>query len=296
MSNRTLRTQRTVKPAIALKSTDLFLTRQGTDTEDAVALMSDINAYVAPHPRYHFHGYAGDQITGDSKFFDRSALGNHGVRGANLSEAQMFANAGYMSTIDPVGGATDSVIRMPNLNYDFLGGEKLIAYWLGKVTPEGTDQPVFGDGGSATYPGFRAICKTTGKLQIALYDSDSDTAFSGTTVNSVFDGNLHSFAFIFDGQTKKYGFWTDETYDTGLSGVYATLTSGTIDCRNANTLNIGQASPAAAASTFGIVTQTRALAILRLSATDTTPSVATLTNVFAQLRANPSKPILASAF
>lgn len=296
MANRTLRTQRIAKPAVRLSSGDLFLTRQGADTEDAVALMSDLGAYMAPHPRYHFHGYAGDQITGDSKFFDRTALGNHGVRGANLSEAQMFANAGYMSTIDPVGGATDSVIRLPNLNFDFLGGEKMIAYWLGKVTPEGTDQPVFGDGGSATYPGFRAICKTTGKLQIALYDSDSDTAFSGTTVNTVFDGTLHSFAFVFDGQAKKYGFWTDEIYDTGLGGVYATLTSGSIDCRNSNTLNIGQASPASAASTFGIATQTRALAILRLSATDAVPSIATLTNVFKQLRANPSKPILGGAF
>lgn len=177
MANRTLRTQRIAKPAVRLSSGDLFLTRQGADTEDAVALMSDLGAYMAPHPRYHFHGYAGDQITGDSKFFDRTALGNHGVRGANLSEAQMFANAVYMSTIDPVGGATDSVIRLPNLNFDFLGGEKMIAYWLGKVTPEGTDQPVFGDGGSAKSPGFRAICKTTGKLQIALYDFDSDMGF-----------------------------------------------------------------------------------------------------------------------
>ena len=52
--------------------------------------------------------------------------------GQKTSEAQMFANAGYMSTIDPAGGVTDSVIRIPNINFDYANGEKLIVYWLRK--------------------------------------------------------------------------------------------------------------------------------------------------------------------
>ena len=296
MANRTLRTQRIAKPAVRLSSGDLFLTRQGADTEDAVALMSDLGAYMAPHPRYHFHGYAGDQITGDSKFFDRTALGNHGVRGANLSEAQMFANAGYMSTIDPVGGATDSVLRMPNLNFYHAGGEKLIIYWLGKATPEGSDQPLIGDGGSATYPGFRVLCKAAGTIQLALYDSGGGSDFCGTSTAIPFGGALHSIGVVIDGQNKKYAFWVDDALDASMSGAYANFALSGRDTRNSNTLNIGQGAPAVAASTFGMAVQTRALAILRLSATDAVPSIATLTNVFKQLRANPSKPILGGAF
>lgn len=257
-----------------------------------------VSAQTSPHPRYHFHGYAGDQITGDSKFFDRSSLGNHGVRGANLSEAQMFANAGYMSTIDPAGGSTDSVIRIPNINFDYANGEKLIVYWLGKATPEGALTSFMGDGFSATYAGTRVRMNTSGTFQLALYDAaNAGGVFGGTSNGVPFDGNLHSLAFVLDGSAKKYGMWTDETYDTGLGATYATYSGGTsVDTRNTNPWNIGCASPAAAASTTGVATQTRAMHILRLSAADTIPSVAVLTSAFQQLRANPSKAILGGAF
>lgn len=251
---------------------------------------------TGPHPRYHFHGFAGENVTGDSKFFDRSPLGNHAVRGANLSEANMLANAGYVSTVDPAGGATDSALRIPNLNFYHLGGEKLIIHWLGKATPEGTDQPLIGDGGSATYPGFRIICKTTGVIQLGMYDTGGGTDFSGTSSGVPFDGTLHSIGVAIDGTAKKYAFWVDGDLDASMSGAYGNFALSGRDTRNANTLNIGQGSPAAAASTFGMATQTRALSVLRLSATDTMPSVATLTSVFKQLRSNPSKPILGSAF
>jgi hypothetical protein len=296
MANRTLRTQRVLKPATLLKSGDLFLTRQGTETEDSVAVMSDLMTLTGPHPRYHFHGYAGDIISGDGKFFDLSPLGNHAVRGANLSEANMLANAGYVSTVDPAGGATDSVLRMPNLNFYHAGGEKLILYWLGKATPEGTDQPLIGDGGSATYPGFRVICKTTGVIQLGMYDSGGGSDFSGTSSGVPFDGTLHSIGVVIDGAAKKYAFWVDEALDASMSGAYGNFALSGRDTRNSNTFNIGQGSPAAAASTFGMVVQTRSLHALRLSATDTIPSIATLTNVFKQLRVNPSKPILGGAF
>lgn len=296
MTNRTLRTQRIAKPALRLQSSDLFLTRQGTDSEDSVALMSDLTTFNGPHPRYHFHGYAGDQIVGDGKFFDRTALGNHGVRGANLSDAQMFANAGYVTTIDPAGGATDSVIRLPNLNFYHLGGEKLILFWKGKATPEGTDQAFIADGGSATYPGFRMICKSSGSLQVALYDSLGGSNFTGTTSATPFDGTLRSVGMMIDGTAKKWCAWVDGTIDAMFSGVYGNFALGGTDTRNANTVNIGQGAPASAASTNGMATQTRALHILRLSAADTMPPVATMSAIMAQLHANPSKPILGSAF
>ena len=49
------------------------------------------------HPYYFFHGYAGNQFAGDSLFFDLAA-GNHGVRGGNLSDSEMFATAGMVTT------------------------------------------------------------------------------------------------------------------------------------------------------------------------------------------------------
>lgn len=252
---------------------------------------------TGPHPRYHFHGYAGDQISGDGKFFDRSPLGNHAVRGANLSEANMLANAGYVSTVDPVGGATDSVLRMPNLNFYHAGGEKLILYWLGKATPEGSDQAFIADGGSATYPGFRLICKgPSGVAQGALYDSGGGYDFTSTSSLIPFDGTLHSLAMVIDGTAKKYAWWVDETLDPIHGGVYSNFAVAGRDTRNPNTFNIGQGAPASAVSANGIAVQTRALHILRLSATDAMPSIATLTNVFKQLRVNPSKPILGGAF
>ena len=253
-------------------------------------------AQTSPHPRYHFHGYAGDQITGDSKFFDRSGMGNHGVRGANLSEAQMFTNAGYMTTIDPAGGATDSVIRMPNLNFYHAGGEKLILYWVGKATTEGTDQAFIADGGSATYPGFRILCKASGVIQLALYDPGGGSDFTGTSSAAPFDGKLRSIGIVIDGQNKKYGYWIDDVLDAALSGAYGNFASSGRDTRNPNTVNIGQGAPASAASVNGMAVQTRALHILRLAASDPMPSVSTMTQIFAQLRADPSKPILGGAF
>src|SRR5687768_15394823 len=85
------------------------------------------------HPYYHFHGFAGNQVMGDGKFLDLSGI-NHGVRGANLSDSQMFAVAGFVSTVDPTSVAPDSVIRVPSVNFDYSGGEKLIVWWFGKAT------------------------------------------------------------------------------------------------------------------------------------------------------------------
>jgi len=257
-----------------------------------------VSRQTSPHPRYHFLGYGGENVTGDSKFFDRSGMGNHAVRGANLSEANMLANAGYVSTVDPAGGATDSVLRIPNLNFDYAGGEKLILYWLGKATPEGALTSFMGDGFSATYAGIRVRMNTSGTFQLALYDAaNAGGVFGGTSAGVPFDGNLHSLAFVLDGAAKKYGMWVDETYDSGLGASYATYSSGTsVDTKNVNPWNIGCAAPVAAVSTTGVATQTRGLHILRLSASDTIPSVAVLTSAFSQLRADPRKAILGGAF
>ena len=93
-------------------------------------LFSDLEPWV--NINYFFHGYAGDQLSTDTKFYDKSGAGNDGSLGANLSVGNAWANPGFISTINPVGGSTDSVIRLPNLNFDYNAGEKQAMYWLGK--------------------------------------------------------------------------------------------------------------------------------------------------------------------
>ncbi|WP_254772531.1 hypothetical protein [Nitrosospira multiformis] len=247
----------------------------------------------ALHPYYHFHGFAGNQVADDDKFNDLAGL-NHACRGANLSVSQLWTtNSGYASTIDPASGATDSVLRIPNLNFDYASGEKLIIWWLGKVTAESSSARMMGDGygAAAGQRGIRIFLSATGIISFAL--AGATDVYSGSAHKSI-SGGLHSFAIVVDGTAGRQGIWVDEEY-AFYNATYAALTRG-IDTRNSNTFNIGSVYPASANSSVGIATATRALAILRLPSDYTMPSVGTLTRVFQQLRSNPGKLILASAF
>jgi hypothetical protein len=243
---------------------------------------------------YHFHGFVGNQISDETKFFDISGNSNDGTFGLDLGAP--WANAGYITTENPAGGDTDESIRLPAVNFDYNAGEKLIIWWLGKATPEGSNVSLLGDGFNTSYPGVRIRCNTAGTMQIAAHDA-SGQGFSSTPSEVPFDGNLHSFTAVLDGAAKKFGIWVDETYDASLSGVYATFDSGNArDTRTTNSFNIGTSVPVIANSTEGLVCQTRACVIMKLPPTATMPSVATVTNVFKAVRRNPGKLILASAF
>lgn len=191
---------------------------------------------------------------------------------------------------------TDSSLRLPSLNFDYSGGEKLLVWWLGKVATPASTVQVMGDGSSATYPGLNVRATSTGKWQLNLIDA-TNSIFSNTTTGTAFDGALHSFGFMVDGSAKQYGAWTDGVYDANLGGAYATLGGGTVvDTRTSNTFNLGTSLPAIALSTTGTIVQTRALAILRMPATAITPTIPTVTLLFQQLCANPGVLITNSAF
>lgn len=249
-------------------------------------------------PYYHFHGFAGNQTAGDGKFFDLSGI-NHGVRGANLSDANMFATAGYVSTVDPASGVADSTIHIPNLNFDYASGEKLIVWWMGQGTPEAADTIIMGDGYSTTegQRGWRLRMKTTGAFDLSLWGASQVS--SGSSHATVFDGTLHSLAFAFDGSAKTHGMWCDEVHHTSFGSALSSFGGGaSILTTNSNTVNIGASRPAAAASSSvgdGAAIKTRALVIIRLPVSYAMPTVATMTTLFQQLRANPGKLILASA-
>ncbi|SDZ86124.1 hypothetical protein [Nitrosospira multiformis] len=265
--------------------------------EDILITLESAEAYDPDgfHPYYHFHGFTGKQVTDDEKFYDLTGI-NHASRGVNLSVAQLWTpNSGYASTVDPATGATDSVLRIPNLNYDYAGGEKLIIWWLGKVTAETIPTPMMGDG-YGTSPGQRGInilLQTNGRVGFVL--SGATEVYSSNGHKSI-SGGLHSFGIAISGggQGGQHGIWVDEEYSLS-EGSYTPLTGG-IDTRNSNTFNIGTSYPAPARSSSGIATATRALVILRLPASYPMPSVKTLTSVFQQLRSNPGNPILRSAF
>lgn len=246
-------------------------------------------------PFYCFHGFAGNQVPGDPRFFDISS-GNHGVFGGNLSIAAAWANAGYVSTVDPASGATDSVIRIPAVNFDYSGGEKLIVWWLGAATPEGSDVTLMGDGSSTTAgnQGVRIRMNASGKMSLVLY-GQGNSGFSGTTSVVPFDGTIHSFAVVFDGAKKKYGFWVDDVIDPAIPNEYAPFNTGTdVDTKTTNTWNVGAASRAPG-GTEGSAVKTRALVILRLPQSVDLPMVSELTPMFKALRANPSGRISARA-
>lgn len=248
------------------------------------------------HPYYHFHGFAGNQLAGDVGFYDLAA-GNHGLLGVNLSNANAFTAAGYISTVDPATAAYDSTIHIPSINFDYAGGEKLIVWWLGAATPEGASVPIMGDGWSTTagQRGWRLRMITDGKFDLSLWGATQGS--SGSSNSVVFDGTLHSLAFCFDGSAKVHGLWADGTYHPAFGSSYSSFGSGVaFDTTSSNTVNIGSSRLLPAATTDGAATKTRALVIIRLPASYTMPSVTTLTAVFAQLRANPGKLITSAAF
>src|SRR5687768_14072900 len=174
----------------------------------------EMNTTVCPY--YHFHGFAGGQVDGDGKFFDLTGF-NHAAPtiGGNLSNAQIFANPGYVSTVDPIAGATDSVLRIPAINFDYVLGEKLIIWWLGKCLAEASGQFMLGDGYSTTVKGWGVMAASTQKLQMVL--SGATQGYSGSSATSIFDGTLQSFGVVLDGAEKKYAFWSNGELDANFS-------------------------------------------------------------------------------
>lgn len=267
-------------------------------------LSSDVTAQNALrniHPCYFFHGFAMNQMAGDSVFFDLTGCGNHAVRGANLSDANMFATAGYVSTVDPTTGVLDSCLRIPNLNFDYNAGEKLFIYWRGIATAEGAEAAILGDGTATTTGnhGVQIRVMTTGKVYIVLYGADAKVGVASSA--TAFDGTSpHDFAFLMDGQNQQYGMWVDGVMDPSFIGNYGPFNLGfSFDTKNSNTFNIGSAAKApgtATAPQSGIACKTRSLVMIRMPASYPSPSVAQITTAISFLRANPGKLLLAGAF
>ena len=251
----------------------------------------------SPHRRYFFHGCAALQTNQDSKFKDMVA-GNHGVFGANLSVANAWANyaGGYISTADPAGGATDSVIRIPGPNYDYLAGEGLLLFWAGQITPEGADSSIMGTSHGTSANGLRIRCSTTGRLSFALHDTAPTSLFSISTTDTVagkpfVSGEYHTFAVWINGATRKCSFWVD-----GVINIDDQIISSSNPCNtlSSGTWNIGAASQSGG-TTEGTAVKTYAFAGLKFPATDVLPVPSDITAIAFAFNNDPSKLILNGA-
>ena len=271
-----------------------------TDNTGAVASVVDAAGNTTllnvVHPRYWFHGCAALQAADDGVFRDMVA-GNNGAFGVNLSRAQAWANRdkGYISNIDPVGGSTDSVIRIPGPNWDYANGESLLIMWSGQVTPEGSDADLMGTSNGTGANGIRVRANANARLSFVLYDTTPTSAFSTTSTDNAAGkpfvaGELHSFALFIDGQNRQQSFWVDSDINVSPLAISAGVSVNTL---SSATWNIGTASPAG--GTIGIAAKTLAFAGLKFLATDTLPTTQKITAAVQAFNRDPRGLILAGA-
>jgi hypothetical protein len=248
------------------------------------------------HPAYMFHGCAAVQSGEDNKFRDLSG-NNHAAFGANLSRTQAWANRanGYISTVDPAGGAAESGIRIPAVNFSAVDGEKLLVIWQGQATPEGSSIAMIGTSHQSADIGWAITARSDGRMDARLYDGSTSSTSPLTTNNAagipLVASEFHQFAVLIDGAAGTISWWVDGEINvessawSGLS-TWATSTS--------NTVGLGKCSPSVG-STAGIATKTQALAILKWSGAQAAPSVSSISAAVRQMLSAPHMLILAGA-
>ena len=210
---------------------------------------------------YFVHAYAPNQVSTDNKFYDLLAISDGG-RGAYLSVAQLWANAGYASTLDPTGGVVDSGLAFPALDWNWNGGESLLIFWRGKITPEGANTSMMGQAYTNTQKGWQIRALATGQADLVFRAGDGATTVFATSIPNVVgkipfvSGEEHSFMLAMDGLNRIARWYVD--------GELATQAAvAAFDCRN-NTHATRLGSSAQTPTTAdGLATQTKALAILK---------------------------------
>jgi hypothetical protein len=263
---------------------------------EAGGLVVDGTPWPNAHPAYLFHGCAPGSAADDGRFRDLSGA-NDGVFGTHLSRAQAWANlsSGYISTVDPVAGAQESVIRIPPPSFDYAGGEKLLVLWGGQVTPEGSSVPMMGTSSAAADKGVALYVRTDARLDWRAYNG-TDTINGPQTTNDAAGqpfvaGEYHSYAALLDGQTRTASYVVDGVVNREA----VQMGSGqSIDTLSAATWAVGKATPLTT-GTSGIATKTRYLAILKWGPTQPAPTAAQIAAVSRQLDASPQSLILAGA-
>lgn len=209
---------------------------------------------------YFCHLWAGSSGNGDAVIPDISGADRHGAFNTNMTKALCWANPGFAST--DTGGAYHTFL-LPNLNFDYAGGESLIVVWKGRGTPPAAFKGILADSNGSSEPGIAIRVDATGKIQ--AYLSDGTGRFMATTAAIAIEPTVtHSYALCIDGTTRKYEQHVDGVVEGGGGLGGNPIGDGVTgyDCRSAKTLKLGtQNDYATVADT--VVLQTEALVILR---------------------------------
>lgn len=247
---------------------------------------------------YHLHAWAPTQSNGDTKLYDYSGALNDASFQANLTAANAWATAGFLTQANPVTSGQLTLVEIPALGWDFVKGDSLLIFWRGRATPEGTSQPIMGDTSGTAANGIRVLCTAAGKVSFNLYQqSGALSRFGGTSAVTVFDASVtHSFAICLDGATGRQCLWSDGAREAAFASGFAALSGGgAIDTLTAATLKLGGDGSTNSGVQNGLGVQTQALVILKGRRGRGVPNIADLDRLVSDLHRNPA-PLVSAAY
>ena len=214
---------------------------------------------------YHFHGYAPNQINSDLKFLDYSGALNDGAFQADLTAANAWATARFLTQADAADASNLQLTAIPALSWDWLAGDNLFMFWRGRATPEGSDMPLMGDtSGASAGNGVKVNISSAGKLKVNAYqNSGSLSRFGGTGTSTIAEAAIsHSFAFCISSDGN-HCYWSDGARDAAYSGGFLALGAGAVDTVNSVTWKLGGDGSTSGSVQVGLACQTEALVILK---------------------------------
>lgn len=290
--------QRSDTEAAQLLATGLFSDVDATQLpEQKVVAISGVvsNDGNLVHPRYFTHLYAGGQLADDDKVYDISGAQGHATRETDLSVSALWTTrAGYASTLDSsaVDGSRLTRLALPALNWNWMGGESLFIWWLGKCTKEGASTNLMGNcRGAAGENGFRVRVASTGAVGFTMSEgATATTTFTVSTLLPFDTGALSSVGFWLDGVRRLGYSYVNETQQVGGNSPTGDMlpTSAQVSA-GTDKLILGGDSLLTGGATSAIAQSTRALVILKFAPTDTTPTAEQVRQAMLQLRADPSR-------
>lgn len=237
------------------------------------------------HPRL-WAQFSGTKLCADDgSVLDLSGSGNHAVRGADLSIAEMNATAGYFAT-DLAGSNGDkTMLTLPSINFDFNGGEILLVVALLNMAAPVADASILANAGSSSRNGFRLRGRTTGYIDFAIYSTTGAvSSFSGNSINVMLDSTLHQFGILVNGRTGGGSMWEDGAL-TRPELVFTTP----CDTRESYPLSIGASTNPPTVIAHTSATKLRGLVIMRWGPNDIAPATENITSLLAKLRRDPGR-------
>lgn len=161
-----------------------------------------------------------------TQLLDRSGAGHSATFGANLSAANAWANAGYLTTAENLTGTNAGApyISGSTLNFNLLT-ESLLVAGIVNVTSSANHGAVCGNGSSSTIRGFAVrvtqnddgVVGDREKPRILIYTSGGTTfgTLSAVSVGGV--GDIH-IAMAIDGPAQRIYLFVGGNYDTTANG------------------------------------------------------------------------------